>query len=93
MDRTKPILRNAAMLALVLALAAAGPWAAASRAQGSRKDDIVFNTRGQPLAGALVRVCTSSATTTSPCTPLANIYSDLALSQALANPKIGRAHV
>jgi hypothetical protein len=82
--RLERIARVAAMLGLVLA--AAGPWAAASRAQGSRKDDIVFNTRGQPLAGAQVRVCTSSATTTSPCTPLANIYSDLALSQALANP-------
>jgi Pectate lyase superfamily protein len=31
-------------------------------------------------------VCTSAATTTSPCTPLALIYSDVGLTQALANP-------
>jgi hypothetical protein len=65
---------------------AAGPWAANTRAQGSRKDDVVFNARGQPLAGATIRVCTSAATTTSPCTPLALIYSDVGLTQALANP-------
>jgi hypothetical protein len=65
---------------------AAGPWAANTRAQGSRKDDVVFNARGQPLAGATIRVCTSAATTTSPCTPLALIYSDVGLTQALVNP-------
>ena len=47
---------------------------------------MVFNARGQPLAGATIRVCTSVATTTSPCTPLALIYSDVGLTQALANP-------
>lgn len=56
-----------------------------SRAQSSRKDDIVFNTRGVPLAGAAVRVC-STPSTGQPCTPLAQIYSDSALTQALANP-------
>ena len=30
--------------------------------QGTRKDDIVFNTRGVPLAGATVRVCAMPAT-------------------------------
>jgi hypothetical protein len=54
-------------------------------AQGSRKDDIVFNAQGHPLAGATVRVCTSAATG-QPCTPLAPVYSDSALTQALANP-------
>jgi hypothetical protein len=54
-------------------------------AQGSRKDDIVFNAQGRPLAGATVRVCTSSATG-QPCSPLASIYSDAALTQSLANP-------
>jgi hypothetical protein len=54
-------------------------------AQSSRKDDIVFNSRGTPLAGATVRVCTMPATG-QPCTPLALIYSDSALTQALANP-------
>src|SRR5208282_400072 len=56
-----------------------------AHAQGSRKDDIVFNTRGTPLAGATVRVCAMPATG-QPCAPLALIYSDPLLSQALANP-------
>lgn len=37
------------------------------------------------MAGAAVRVCTAAATG-QPCAPLANIYSDAALTQALANP-------
>ncbi len=53
--------------------------------QGTRKDDIVFNSRGVPLAGASVRVCTMPATG-QPCTPLAMIYSDAGLTQAMANP-------
>jgi hypothetical protein len=56
-----------------------------AKGQGSRKDDIVFNTRGVPLAGAGVRVCAMPATG-QPCTPLALIYSDPLLTQALANP-------
>jgi hypothetical protein len=56
-----------------------------ARAQGSRKDDIVFNAQGRPMAGATVRVCTSAATG-QPCTPLGLIYSDPGLTQALANP-------
>src|SRR5260370_17677300 len=56
-----------------------------ANAQGSRKDDIVFNTRGIPLAGATIRVCAMPASG-QPCTPLALIYSDSALTQALANP-------
>src|SRR6266852_6470296 len=55
------------------------------RAQGSRKDDIVFNAQGRPMAGATVRVCTAAATG-QPCSPLGLIYSDAALTQALANP-------
>lgn len=58
---------------------------APAHAQGSRKDDIVFNSRGIPLAGATVRVCAMPATG-QPCTPLALIYSDAGLTQALANP-------
>jgi hypothetical protein len=54
-------------------------------AQGSRKDDIVFNSRGIPLAGATARVCAMPASG-QPCTPLALTYSDAALTQALANP-------
>jgi hypothetical protein len=56
-----------------------------ARGQGTRKDDIVFNSRGVPLAGATVRVCTMPASG-QPCTPLALIYSDSALTQAIANP-------
>ncbi len=72
-----------ALLALVLHVVpgAVGP----AHAQGSRKDDIVFNSRGIPLAGATVRVCAMPASG-QPCTPLALIYSDAALTQALANP-------
>ena len=58
---------------------------APGHAQGSRKDDIVFNSRGIPLAGATIRVCAMPASG-QPCTPLALIYSDAALTQALANP-------
>jgi hypothetical protein len=58
---------------------------APARAQGSRKDDIVFNSRGIPLAGATIRICAMPASG-QPCTPLAQIYSDAALTQALANP-------
>src|SRR5437879_10383870 len=72
-----------ALLALVLHVipGAVGP----ARAQGSRKDDIVFNSRGIPLAGATIRICAMPATG-QPCAPLAQIYSDAALTQALANP-------
>ena len=61
------------------------PLAPGVRAQSSRKDDIVLNARGLPLAGATVRVCAMPASG-QPCTPLALIYSDAALTQALANP-------
>jgi len=72
-----------AILALALHLwpGVVGP----AQGQGSRKDDIVFNTRGVPLAGATVRVCAMPASG-QPCTPLALIYSDPLLTQALANP-------
>src|SRR5216684_5082043 len=71
------------LLALVLHIVPGviGP----AHAQGTRKDDIVFNSRGIPLAGATVRVCAMPASG-QPCTPLALIYSDVALTQALANP-------
>jgi hypothetical protein len=69
-------------LFIMAVIAACGVTA---RAQGSRKDDIVFNAQGRPMAGATVRVCTSAATG-QPCSPLALIYSDPGLTQALANP-------
>jgi hypothetical protein len=57
-----------ALLALLLHVlpGAVGP----AHAQGSRKDDIIFNSRGIPLAGATVRVCAMPASG-QPCTPLA----------------------
>src|SRR5260370_29342407 len=70
-------------LAALLVFVALAPLDAS--AQGSRKDDIVFNSRGTPLAGATVRVCTMPASG-QPCTPLTLIYSDAGLTQALANP-------
>src|SRR6266478_10068430 len=70
---------------LTLALHVWPGMVAPAQAQGSRKDDIVFNTRGIPLAGATVRVCAMPASG-QPCSPLALIYSDAALAQALANP-------
>src|SRR5712664_3518014 len=72
-----------ALLALALHVLPGGVGPA--HAQGSRKDDIVFNSRGTPLAGATVRVCAMPASG-QPCTPLALIYSDAGLTQALANP-------
>src|SRR5216683_7961738 len=75
--------RIALALGGLLALVALAPLDA--RAQGSRKDDIVFNSRGTPLAGATVRVCAMPASG-QPCMPLALIYSDAGLTQALANP-------
>src|SRR6266478_4253167 len=81
--RAKKTLFLCALVALALHVwpGAVGP----AHAQGSRKDDIVFNSRGTPLAGATVRVCTMPASG-QPCTPLALVYSDAALTQALANP-------
>jgi hypothetical protein len=76
---TKQRFISASLLFAIAALAGR------AQAQGSRKDDIVFNAQGRPMAGAIVRVCTSAATG-QPCTPLAQVYSDAALTQALANP-------
>ncbi len=74
----------AALLAALAGFAAIAPSARA-QSSGSRKDDVVLNARGLPLAGAQIRVCASTASAP-PCTPLALIYSDEALTQALANP-------
>ena len=75
----------AAPLLFLLALSAVAPPRV--RAQGSRKDDIALGPRGTPLAGASVAICTQPAvTTTAPCSPLATLYSNAALTQALANP-------
>lgn len=70
---------------ILLAALQVWPFVPGAKGQSSRKDDIVFNSRGVPLAGASVRVCAMPAAG-QPCTPLALIYSDAALTQALANP-------
>jgi hypothetical protein len=87
MNRRNKLLRLKLAFAFCAALAATAALATSARAQaaGSRKDDVVLNARGLPLAGAQVRICTSTATGT-PCSPLALIYSDQAMTQALANP-------
>jgi hypothetical protein len=57
-------------------------------AQGVQKyDTAMVNVAGtlRPVANATVRVCSANSTG-SPCTPLANIYSDIALTMVLANP-------
>jgi hypothetical protein len=77
---TKGIIVSAVLTVLVVAA-----FVGRAQAQGSRKDDIVFNAQGRPMAGVAVRICTSAATG-QPCTPLAQIYSDAALTQALTNP-------
>jgi hypothetical protein len=73
------------LVSTVLMLFMFAASAGTAHAQGSRKDDVVFNAQGRPMAGATVRICTSAATG-QPCAPLAQIYSDAALTQALANP-------
>ena len=56
-----------------------------AQAQGMRRDGVATNSRGTPLATATIRVCQAGASG-SPCTPLANVYSDAALTQAIAQP-------
>ena len=73
------ILRRFFILALLLVLPGV------LHAQGSRKDDIVLNRFGQPVSGASITVCTAGATGT-PCSPLAGIFSDVALTEPLSNP-------
>ena len=71
--RTRLLIRACVLAALLLVV-----FVPVGSGQGSRKDDIVLNRFGQPVAGATVTVCTSGATGT-PCSPLASIYSDVAL--------------
>jgi hypothetical protein len=54
-------------------------------AQGGVSSNAALKSTGQPAGGATVRVCASTATGT-PCSPLASIYSDSALSISKANP-------
>src|SRR4029077_8761237 len=77
---TKHLLGIAAFTGVVVALCGVN-----ARAQGSRKDAIVFNAQGRPMAGGAGRGARPAAAGP-PGAPLALIYSDPGLTQALANP-------
>ncbi len=78
-------LKAAAIPAIMMALLLGG--ASDAQAQGTRKDDMVLTARGLPAAGISVAVCAQPAnTSTTPCSPLALLFSNAALTQALANP-------
>jgi hypothetical protein len=73
----------AAITMTFLALVAAP----AARAQGSRHDGIVLGPQGRPVAGATIAVCTEPETiTTTPCSPLATLYTDATLTVSAPNP-------
>jgi len=55
------------------------------KAQGSRKDDIVLNEQGRPVAGATITVCVGDSNNV-PCTPLATLYTDETLTVQSPNP-------
>ncbi|MGB6874954.1 MAG: carboxypeptidase-like regulatory domain-containing protein [Candidatus Acidiferrales bacterium] len=70
-------------IASVLALL----FACRAQAQGSRHDGVVQGEQGIPVAGATIVVCTQPANVTvTPCTPLANLYTDTTLTTPSANP-------
>lgn len=74
------------LAAIALALITLATLAApAARAQGSRKDDIVFGPAGHPVSGPTITVCAPTATGT-PCSPLAAIYTDATLTVPAPNP-------
>lgn len=69
------------------ALFAAFILASAALAQGSRHDGVAIGEQGRPVAGASVVVCDQPANITiTPCTPLANLFTDATLSTPAPNP-------
>jgi hypothetical protein len=71
-----------AALAFVILSAAGSAWA-----QGARNDGIVFSAQGTPGAGAIIAVCAQPAnTSTTPCSPLAILYTDPTLTVTAPNP-------
>jgi hypothetical protein len=61
--------------------------AAGLHAQVVRYDNIALGPQGGPVSGATVAVCAATAdTSTTPCSPLVQLYSDEAMTQPLANP-------
>ncbi|MGB6360155.1 MAG: hypothetical protein WBF30_15360, partial [Candidatus Acidiferrales bacterium] len=58
-----------------------------ARAQGTRYDGVVQGEQGIPASGATIVVCTQPANVTiTPCTPLANLYTDTTLATPAPNP-------
>lgn len=75
---------HAALIVIALAPFVCAP---SVHAQGSRHDDVVRNEQGLPVAGATIVVCTQPANVTvTPCTPLANLYTDSTLTTPAPNP-------
>lgn len=70
-------------LLLILALLVPG----AAFGQGSHFQDVVFGSTGRPQSGAIVTVCSSSATGI-PCTPTVNIFQNQPLTVVQSNPII-----
>jgi hypothetical protein len=68
-----------------LALMIGGLASPQARAQGSRRDDIVFGPTGHPIAGATITVCQATATGT-PCAPMVTLYTDATLTTTSPNP-------
>jgi hypothetical protein len=62
--------------------------ASAAHAQGVAVSGIVLSGSGRPVGGATIRICTSAwaGPATISCTPLASIYSDVALTVPITQP-------
>jgi hypothetical protein len=58
---------------------------ASAFAQGVPYDNVALLDSGRPVQGATITVCKAGSTGT-PCTPLASIFSDVALSVAITQP-------
>lgn len=73
------------VLALLLLLCCA----VGAKAQGALGQGVVTNSRGLPVGGALIAVCTTGATegtATTPCSPLVTLYTDQTLLHVAQNP-------
>ncbi len=67
-------------------------FASTCAAQGVRSDGVVTTRAGNPAAGATIAVCTQPATTTTtPCSPLATLYTDATVATPCAGVLLGPA--
>lgn len=74
-------------LRTLVAISSALICACAAFAQGSRHDGVAIGEQGRPVSGASVVVCNQPANiTVTPCTPLANLFTDATLSTPAMNP-------